>query len=138
MRATPLLCLIPLAVAVSACGSGAPAGSGSAPACVAPAAPEVPNTDGTVHQNDNGKVICLRADQHLAAFLGKPGQPTPKFDPISSSDENLLEPEANTTMTLPMGVTANFFHATGPGTVTLSSTASDGSKWQVQIVVASK
>lgn len=135
MRPTNLLCLVPLVLAASACGVSA--GSGAAPACVAPGAPEVPKTDGTVHQTDNGKVICLRADQHLAAFLGKPGQASPTFDPISSSDENLLEPETNGSMTLPRGVSATFFHATGPGTVTLSTTGSDGVKWQVQVVIKS-
>lgn len=132
-----VLILIAAPLAAAACGSGADAGAGTAPACIAPAAPQVPNTDATVHQDDNGKVICLHTDQHLVAFLGKPGQATPKFDPVSSSDEGLLEPETNTAMTLPMGVTAGFFHATGPGTATLSTTASNGTHWQVQVVIKS-
>lgn len=136
MRRARLALLLPLLIGMPACGQpdlGGPAAT-STP-CVDPAPSLVPNTDASVQQTDNGKTFCLRTDQTLAAFLRGSGAPAAVFAPLRTSDPKLLESVTNTSMTLPAGITAGFFHATGPGTATLSSTAPDGQPWQVQVVI---
>jgi hypothetical protein len=112
------------------------AGPASLPACKAPEAAVLPNTDGSLTEADSG-AFCLAVGQVLDVFLTVPANSAPgaRWSQIKLADASVVGYGNNGVLTPPIGVTAGVFGAERRGVTTLSSSLPNGTTWKVTLVV---
>ncbi|MER5640956.1 hypothetical protein ABT095_28905 [Kitasatospora sp. NPDC002227] len=119
--------LLPLLLLLAACAAPA---APPRPDCQAPPEPVVPQTAGTLGEQDTGR-YCLALGAQLGVFLA--GDATGRWSSPASSDTAVLAPAGTSRLTAPLGVTPGVFRAARRGTAELSSSLG-GRRWQVTVV----
>ncbi|WP_441246040.1 hypothetical protein [Kitasatospora sp. McL0602] len=135
MRRSPTLpALLLLPFAAAGCAAPAPAAQAAPPppACRALAEAVVPQTAGTLGENDSG-AYCLAVGAQLAVFLHADGPG--RWAGVVSSAPAVLATASTARLTAPVGVTPGQFRAAARGTAELSSQDATGRSWRVTVVV---
>ncbi|AUG77303.1 hypothetical protein CFP65_2471 [Kitasatospora sp. MMS16-BH015] len=131
MRRTLLPLLLLLAACAAPTAPAAPAAPATPPpACRALPEPVVPQTAGTLGEQDGGR-YCLALGAQVGVFLT--GDAAGRWSAPVSSDRAVLAPVGTARLTAPLGVTPGVFRAARRGTAELASTLG-GRHWQVTMV----
>jgi hypothetical protein len=108
-----------LAYGLAGCGGSSTSG-GDTTRCTKPPAGVGPDADATLQDKNAGGTYCLGKGDVLTVFLHAPTGEE-RFGPVTATPKGVLEARSTGVMTLPLGVSAGVFAATGTGTVTLRS-----------------
>jgi hypothetical protein len=117
-------CLAAALIIIAAVGLGCSSGGNEAapvPKCEKPPEGIGPDADATLQDGDAGRTVCLKQGDVLTVFLHAPVNEE-RWRQITTADHAVLAPRSSGVLTLPLGVTAAVFAATGKGTARLEST----------------